>query len=769
MNERRAVYLLSLVFFFSGAAALMYQVAWQRLLTVYYGVGSISITLIVSVYMFGLGFGALAGGHLAEKIKRPDHRVAFYFLVEVLIGIFGVISPSFLDFLGRYTAGSSYELSFLYMVAFLIVPTLLMGITLPLIIKIYNGLVHNFLRSVSFLYFINTMGAAFGALAAAYIVISFWGLDSAVYVAAVLNFILGVLIFRTRFLFVPVRGEEAAPLPRPDDQRVQQVWILAYPLVLITGFLAIGYEIIWFRVMGVILKSSSYMFASVLSVYLVGIAAGSLSMNRFLDKKGDADRRGLFFAIQFLIGLYVLGSFMGYYYLTRDTVLGGLSKLSFSVTIHPLLQIPSADSISDVISYLYVLSDVFFWPLIFVLIPTVFMGASFPLISLLALSNRNKEGRTVGTVYFFNIVGNVLGAAITGFILLPVFGTERVLLFFGITGIVFGLFIKRTIGRELILPVRSGIVSGILAVSILFFPGPGKLYDLIHSVPEQFSNWQRHFSEGREGVVMTYEHNNKIRLYIEGHLEGIRPLPVGYYWNMEALSHSERAEHVLIIGFGAGTSAEAALHTEGIQNVTVVEINGTLIRNLSRFEYIKDILSNNKLKLIIDDGRRYLLRTKDKYDIVIMEAGRTPMAYSNNIFSREFFHLVKGHLRKGGIFLVREPAGTGLLKTFLTEFDHIKRHREFVIVSDRYLKRDKRRWNALLQDIPPKFRSHVLRLADEKPDILSRGDLQDKVFSYYRVNTDWKPVSEYYFGVKVKGLLFVPRHIRERFKTLYGF
>ena len=136
--------LLSFIFFFSGFAALMYQVVWQRLLTLHYGVGAISIALIVSVYMFGLGIGALFGGFLAERIKN---KIFLYFIVELLIGCFGLISLSFLDFLGKYTAGSNYSLSFIYMFLFLSIPTLLMGITLPLLTKIFNSLINNFIDS----------------------------------------------------------------------------------------------------------------------------------------------------------------------------------------------------------------------------------------------------------------------------------------------------------------------------------------------------------------------------------------------------------------------------------------------------------------------------------------------------------------------------------------------------------------------------------------------------------------------------------------------
>jgi len=413
--------------------------------------------------------------------------------------------------------------------------------------------------------------------------------------------------------------------------------------------------------------------------------------------------------------------------------------------------------------------DIFFWPMMFVLIPTILMGASFPLISFLALSRQDEEGKTVGTVYFFNIVGNVLGAVITGFILLPNFGTERVLLFFILTGIFFGMFIRNIFNKRINLYVRYSTVTLILLVSILFFPTRGRLYEVIHTTSRP-DNYTRYLDEGRDGVVLTYLRGEKLLTYVNGHLEGMRPLPVGYFWNMEALSHAKKTRKILIIGYAGSTLAEAVLNAKGVKEVTIVELNGTLIRNLKRFDFIRRTLSDPRVKLIIDDGRRYLLRTNEKYDVILMETLRQPNAYSNNLYSREFFQLIKNHLNEGGVFLVREPAGGGMLKTFLTVFDYIKRYREFSIVSNSPLKKNIAYWNSLLEEIPSDYiRMRMLNLSKEKPQEVRKTDLSSKEFSYYKINTDWKPVSEYYIGEKIRGLLFRPPYIREHFKTPYGF
>ena len=269
--------LLRLIFFFSGAAGLMYQVVWQRLLTVYYGVGPVATTLIVSTYMLGLGLGALLGGAAAERIKS---RVSLYMLVELLLGLFGAASPWLLDLLGRGTAGASYPLAMACMALFLSLPTVLMGTTLPLLTKAINAATGDFLRSLSLLYFINTLGAAVGALLASYVVISLFGLDAAAYVAAAVNLLLAAAVFPLRRLD---RRIQAAAGRRCNHRRppAAERWAAGHTC-------ASSPPALWPSPMrssgsarsGVLLKDSPYCFSTILAIYLFGIAFGSFCMAR---------------------------------------------------------------------------------------------------------------------------------------------------------------------------------------------------------------------------------------------------------------------------------------------------------------------------------------------------------------------------------------------------------------------------------------------------------------------------------------------------------
>ena len=735
---------LGIVFFFSGFAGLVYQVAWQRALTLYYGVGSVSTTLIITIYMLGLGLGALLGGYLAERVRR---RVLLYFFVELLIGVFGVLSIPFVNGLGRATAGSSYVVAALCMTLFLCVPTLLMGMTLPIITKIFNRFTHRFLSTVSFLYFINTLGAAFGALFASFVLISFFGLDACVYAAFAVNIILAGLIFAIQDVDEKAAEEEAteakteAPAPALDES-APGLGRLAYLLVFITGFLAIGYEIVWFRVVGVLVKASPYAFSSVLAVYLVGIALGSFLMNRYLANR-SVDRRNLFFVMQFIIAAYVAVAFVGYYYLTAHTKLGDLTRLSFRNLVHPWF--PPYASTRGFFDSLFVLFDVFLWPGLFVLVPTIVMGASFPLASSLALSRPDREASTVGIVYFFNIVGNVLGGLVTGFVLLPLVSSEVTIALFVAVGLGFGLFVYRLAGKPLKVAARVGIVAASLVVALLLLPGPGRLYQLIHTKPA--GGFETHLEEGVDTVIVTYKKGDRIRNYIGGMPHGWRPLYLYHYETGEAIAHSKKVGQVLNIGFGNGSIAEIALKCPEVKHVDCVELSDALMRNLRKIPFYRKMLADPRLTVIVDDGRRFLLRTKKRYDLILIDPLRTKTACSNNLYSHEFFSLMRDHLTPGGVLMVWIDEHKVMPKTLLSAFKHVRQYRDLCLASDEPLRRNVKRYAALLANFTPEERAGM---KEYEGSYLGDEEYVRRRTKGYPINRDWKPVCEYYLGLLLR-------------------
>jgi spermidine synthase len=732
---RRITRLLPPIFFVSGLSSLIYQVVWQRLLTLHYGVGSISITLIVSVYMLGLGLGALVGGWLSERLRSG---LLAYCAIEILIGIFGVASLPYLELVGRATAGSDYFLSFLAMFSFLLLPTLLMGATLPVLVKAFNRIARNFLRSVSLLYFINTLGAAIGALVTAYGLISFWGLDVAIYWAVSLNLLLAAAVFGL------ARGGDAAPAPLPALQVESHrepasepgIGLWVYPLVFVSGFLAIGYELAWFRLIGVLIKASPYAFATTLSVYLFGIAFGSYGVERFLRWSPEISRVRLFFVLQFLTGIAVLVLVVVFSHASDIRPLADLAQTAFRGELHP-----SSWQIGDLLG-------VFLWPVFFELVPTLLIGATFPLLASAALRRPDREGVTVGRVYFVNTVGNLLGGILCGLVLLEVLGTEWTLLCFASTNLLLFLLAPRKHDRLLVPPRRLAVVASCLLFGLVAAPGAGDLYRTMHRGPGP--DFELFFEEGADGVVATFEKGPRVVNYINGLLHGGRPDASFVVETLEALAAAHSVDDILIIGFGTGTITEVALSSPDVERVTLVELSRTLMKNLDKMQVFRRILADPRLEVIYDDGRRYLLRSDADYDLILMDPLRTTTAYSNNLYSLEFFELASRHLGSCGIFLLWTDDPLVVPRTAATVFPHVSLYpltgsEGFLLGSKCPLSRNQRRLERLVEGTPVSIRSLVGRWIRGLQPMVDRDALL-RATSGLRINRDWKPVSEYYLG-----------------------
>jgi predicted membrane-bound spermidine synthase len=732
---RHIRHLLSLVFFLSGVSALIYQIVWQRLLATYYGVGPISIALIVSLYMAGLGLGALYGGYLSERLRQ---KIVGYCIIELCIGLFGLASPSFLQFLGRYTAGSSYTLSFLYMMAFLFIPTFLMGMTLPLLTKTFSLLTKSFVASVSFLYFINTIGAAFGALVASYGLISFFGLEAAVYFAAGVSFLIALIIYVS--LRLSTAGAAVQVTTTNAEPRVTLGWVV-YPLVFLTGFLAIGYEITWFRVVGVLVKDSAYVFSSVLAVYLTGIACGSYAMKRFLSRHPGADAKSLFFSLQFLIGLMVGLTFLGYFYLTKHTILfQTFNDLSFRTRLHPGWYFESRDFFG-ILKGAFRAFDVFFWSTAFVLVPTLLMGASFPLVASLALKREDQQGKTVALVYFFTIVGNALGGIATGFFILPMLGTEFTVTVFAATGIMFGLSVPRLGRMKILPPLRGAIVAIVVAGFVGFFPRKGELYQVMHVSPGE--GYEYFFEEGVDGTVATFKRGESIRNYINGVAHGGRPINLFYCETIEAMSRAPTIQSVLVIGYGTGSTVETLLKSNEVKEIVVVELNRTLLINLRKISLFDEMLKDPRINLIIDDGRRYLFNSSKKFDMITADPLWSSTSYSNNLYSQDFFRLVQSHLKPNGVFMAWQDEHRVIPKTVASVFAHVDLYRDFTIASDLPMSVDHVRREKLLNQFSPVDRELIV----ENSVHIGDRTYVESITAGYPINREWEPRVEYYLGL----------------------
>ncbi|MFA5976309.1 MAG: fused MFS/spermidine synthase [Elusimicrobiota bacterium] len=725
--------LLTSVFFLSGFTALIYQVVWQRLLTLYYGVGSVSITLIISVFMGGLGLGALIGGRLAEK-KRD--RMFLYAGIELLIGVFGLASFQILDALGRVSAGCSLPVTFLCVSLFLLIPTTLMGMTLPMLTKIYGSLLPDFGQTISHLYFINTIGAAIGSLTAAYGLITFGGLDTALTVAAAVNGVMAILILVCRW-----RWSRTDRPPQPvaaESSSFPMRWVRLW--VFFTGFAAIGYEIIWYRVLGVIVKESPYAFATVLAVYLVGLAVGSFWMSGMLARHPQAaQRERFFFGIQLAIACYMLVSFAGFFHLSGIRPFKWLHAISFGYMMHPPAHWPHFVSWMQYARDLYLTVDIVTWPFLFIFLPTVLMGASFPLVSALSLRDPNREASTVGGVYAWTILGNVLGGLVTGFYFLPRWGTENTLLLFIAGGLVFIFPFYRRF--QIALPYGKAVLTVVMVglVAAGLFPRRQALYGAIHP---NFDYGTCFIEEGREGVVVTYSKGERLINYINGLVHGGRPNYDFMQEAVETLLYTPNPRKILLIGYGTGELCDIILRSREIEELVVVELNHTLMTNLRKIPLIQSSLADHRLRLVMDDGRRFLIRQTEKYDAIQMDPIYHSTVYSNNLYSRQFFELASRRLTPQGVLMVWSSEHRVIPYTLASVFPYMRAYSHFCLASLQPMVKNEAREKAILSSFSREDQKRILAAREyigDRAVVRSMG-------AGAPVNEDWKPRCEYYFG-----------------------
>lgn len=732
--RRFAALKLHAIFFASGAAALIYQVCWQRLLSVYYGVGPVSIAIVVSAFMLGLGIGALLGGYLAD---RSANLLRLYALVEAGIGVFGVASIAILAQIGQVTAGSSHALTFVCAFGFLLVPTALMGMTLPIAVGILRRIDSDILRDTSAYYFSNTLGAAFGAVLCGYVLLSLYGIAGAIGAAVFLNVALAVSIF----LIARQTGSPLLP-PRAAGEAPGRVRRLVLALLVVNGFLAIGYQIVWYRIATVLLKDSAYSFSTILCIFLLGIGLGSLWLHHRGLTRWKGREFDLYLLLNALIGVASLGAVALLYVLAPHKPVAGLVGFSHAFDILPWVGDPTewggkAAYLRTALTFALML----LWPALLMFVPTLLMGAAFPVGIGLAAEGGAARGASIG--YAATIAGNTLGGLVTQFLLLPWAGTTAVLA--GFCALQVGILLlaprrpKRGPRGSLAFKVLP--LAGVV-LALLVAPSSAEFYRRIH---QSTPGANAHFAEGLEGVAMVFEDGKKLNNVINGSSHGTRPGGGYAHEALVALSYLESPAEVLVIGFGAGALVNALQADDRVKRITVVELNETAFDNLMKVPEIARGVADSRITFVFDDGRRFLHRTRQKFDLISMDPIRTRSAFSNNLYSRDFFELARGSLNDGGILLVwcGDDWTSGVKKTLATVFDEVRLYSYFMVASSRRKTFSPAVYDSLREKIP----------ADAAADMQQYrgpvvGDRQSILHSTRSVpvNTDAAPYSEYFLG-----------------------
>jgi hypothetical protein len=711
------------LFFLSGASALVYQVAWQRILSLHSGVGLYSVAMIVAAFMAGLGLGSHLGGAASARVSGRGALRLFAGL-ELAVGLMGVLSPRFYyDWLYPKAAvlpSPSWAAGLVHFLA-LLPPTALMGMSLPVLVRAMVRKAEAAGPTIGYLYGINVLGAGVGALLAPWVLIKQWGIPGAVLAAAGGNWAAALGALLLGFLSPPGADAPREPAPAgvaPLETPGGRPFGLWFGLYALSGFCALSLEIVWFRLLDVGVKATAFTFGTVLAVYLLGSAAGCL-LGAVLVARLRRPLRS-FLVIQCLL-LAVSGvAVLILVRLPADTPFyrwfvaywAGYGFFPFGHVWDP-----------GFVARLYLVL-----PAALFALPTALMGLAFPVLQRAVHDDPRTAGRKVGALQAANIAGGMAGSLLVGLLALGHLGTADTLRLILAGGLVFAAVGAHAYGRVFALP------AGALVVLVLALPGQDELWRRLHGLPPGPAAF---IEEDATSVVALAPDGNAWRLSVNG--KGNSWLPFGGIHTvlgaLPALIHPAPRQ-VAILGLGSGDTAWAAACRKETRGLKVFEISAPEPRILGRLAgepgmgALRELLEDPRLRIDLTDGRHALEAEATRYDLLEADPTWPESAYSGNLYSLEFFTLCARRLERGGIFCTWAPTRRSHA-TFRRAFPHVlEAVRGTVLLgSNEPLPLDLEAWRARLEAAsaylgPDRARDVGLRLErcrpafrEERPDL----------------------------------------------------
>jgi len=716
--------LIYFLFFCSGLSGLIYQVVWVRVFGNVFGNTVYSASLVIAVFMLGLGVGSWVVGTWADRryAARPESLLKAYGYFELAIGLMGLAISVLLPHLGRVSAlvssylrdpGGWYVLSTASYLArgaiaiVLLAPiTMLMGGTLTLLIRHLVGrdLEVGHWR-IAVLYGVNTAGAALGCILTDFLLVPAAGLQGTQMFAVFFN----IVAAAGAFGLAGALASRATPAPARKKKKpsISAVTAQTVPLsppastglawtslaLALSGFAAMGMEILWFRHFTLLLGEFRAVFSLLLTVILIGIGAGSLA-GGFLLRRIARPAQWLmvvqgFFVASTLLGLAVAS-------------LGNIKDAAFAnpayraAVGHMVAAAPGVES-----DLARTLRELWFNArpiLLEVLIPALLMGLAFPLANAIIQRAERPVGRRAGILYLSNTVGAVCGSLAAGFLLLPVLGIQgsATILTTAAALAVGPLYLATNAGRVLSGPPSSAASNKTrpayplaFAVSILVAGGAIGLWLRLPSnylITGALELPMRHerlltLSEGvTEVIAITEEPGTGRTLFTNGHrMSSTAPLSQRY---MRAFAHipllsADNPETVLVIGFGVGNTTQAATLHPSVRRVEVVDLSRHVLTHAGYFKNSNgDVLNDRRVAVYVNDGRQHLqMQRPGSYDLITLEPPPIAQAGVAALYSEEFYALAKTRLKMKGfmsqwlpVYQVPAASTLAMIRAFVDVF-----------------------------------------------------------------------------------------------------
>ncbi len=687
-----AIYLL---FFLSGAAALVYQVVWVRSLTLVFGGSHQAVTAVLVAFMAGLALGGWSIGRVADRVRRP---LALYGWLELGIAAFALL---FLGAMRIYPAvhvtlarGRDDSVAYLFVVRALfsvlalIVPTTLMGGTLPVLSRFVSRQPETLRSSLSLLYGLNTLGAVLGALLAGFVLLPALTVTATLYLAVATNTAIGLLSLALQ-AGLSAASPETVPAPpsmapRSGDEPFPGRLVLWG--IGISGFCALGYEVLWTRILTIAVGASVYSFTVMLVAFLAGIALGSnaYGLPALVGASRSTPTRPIawFGLVQVVIGItaFLVTVFL------RDVPAN-------AVRLQGLFVQRGMGSFGVRVWSNFALA--FFY----MVVPAFFMGVAFPLAGEVLARYRNAVGRAVGEVLASNTAGAILGAGISGFVLIYLFSIERSLQMLSLLNVGTGLVVLASLGRTRRMAVATAGVTLAALAFLALHPGALRLWDTRYfaifrsNQPEAFRTAEMvreaventdvlYYAEGVESIVSVIRIKGGEQAFLTNGRVEASTHPQARHCQL-TLGHlpmllARNPGKVLVVGLGSGMTLGATSIHPGVEQLTLAEIEPRVIDVARTFAaYNHRVLENPRLRIVFNDGRNFLMTTPEKFDVISADPIHPWFRGAGYLYTTEYFELAADHLTPGGVVAQWLPIYElsprdvrSIVRTFREHFPH---------------------------------------------------------------------------------------------------
>jgi len=619
------------LFFASGASGLIYEIVWMRLLSLTMSVTVYAVTTVLCAFMAGLALGAAIAGRVAHRVRRP---LLAYGCVEIVLAAVALVTPTLLFHLGPIYAdihaafgggGLGFTIArFLLAFGVLLIPSTLMGTTLPLLSRAVIQNTEVVGRGAGALYAVNTLGAVVGCVSAGFLLIPNLGLSLTNGFAATVSLLVGVVATLLGRNLITSTDHVASRLV-PASANVR----LAYVAIAISGFTALGYQVLWTRALEQYTHNSTYAYSAILATFLLGIAAGSAVAAPLVDRL----RRPL-------LGLGVIELVISASVLLALILYANLDRLS------PFI----ADSIGGLGSWGQVVVLIFTQASAALFLTTFLFGMTFPFVARIVVDRLDSVGERIATAYTANTAGSIFGSVVIGFAVLPLLGMQGTFLALAMLNAIVGLVLAwratESTGRAVAL-AAVGALAVVAAVAL-----PSRLFE--QAFVRRFGELAFYREEVTDTIMVT-DDAKRGRMIRYGDGRGTAGTGTvkedRMYAQIPMLLH-QRPLRVLNICFGVGNSlSSVAMHP--IEHADSVELSPGVVDAAEYFETTnRKVLDDPRVKMTIADGRNFLLLSREKYDIIRLDPPELHTAGVVNLYTKEFYELARDHMAPGGIFSI---------------------------------------------------------------------------------------------------------------------